>query len=189
MRPRRRSARACCLSVVSSACRLQAVDDLAPQADARVQPRQRLVRPEHLGVLVGRRRFAVAPLLLGDLEQQPFQRVDRLVGALQALLVQRRQLAQPLAALGPRAAAPRVGALVRFSSTLARSSQRSLLAADLLDARQRDLVVGLEAQDLVVQLLGLVRLPEALAQARGVVVQRHGRVDRAELVDGAEIDA
>ena len=132
--------------------------------------------------------LAVAPLLFDDLEQQPLQRVDRLVGALQPLLVQRRELAQALAALGSerqRFAWARSCALLEDVGQILPAL---LLAADLLDARQRDLVVGLEPQDLVVQLLGLVGLPEALAQARDVVVQRHGGVDRAELVDGAEVD-
>ena len=83
-----------------------------------------------------------------------------------------------LAGARARAAAPRSAPLVRFSSTSARSSQRCCVAEDLLDARQRDVVVRLEAQDRAVQLLRLVGLAEALAQARDVVVQRHRRVDR-----------
>ena len=31
-------------------------------------------------------------------------------------------------------------------------------------------------------------MSQTLAQARGVVVQRHGGIDRTELVDGAQVD-
>ena len=145
------------------------------------------MRPQHLEVLFGRRGFAVATLFLGHLEQQPLQRVDRLVGALQAILVQPRQLPQPRAArrsqrqcFGRRARA----LLEHVGQVL----PALLVAEHLLDARQGDLVVGLEPQDLVVLLLGLVLLPEALAQARGVVVQRDRGVDRPKLVDRAQVD-
>ena len=81
---------------------LQAVDDLPPQADARIQPRQRLVCAQHLEGLLGRGHLAVAAFLLGHLDQQALQRVDRLVRALQAVLVEAGQLAQVRPAQRPQ---------------------------------------------------------------------------------------
>ncbi len=81
-----------------------------------------------------------------------------------------------------------LGPVVRFSRTLARSSQRLLIAIDLLDALQRYRVVGTQAKDVLIDLFHPIDLAEALPQPRHVVVKRDGRLDGRELVDAAQID-
>ena len=181
---------------------LQALDDVGPQADPRVQPRQRLERTQlllqqrrhvGLGLLGGRvldqRDFHVraALFLRLGLVDEPLQRVDGLVRLLEASLVQIGQLAELGAPLGPGRQRV-VGRAGPPLEQVAEILPALLTAIDLLHPVEGGDVVGLEAEDRRVELLGLVQLPERVAEARDVVVQRHRRLDRAELVDRAEVD-
>ena len=148
---------------------LQGVDRLGPHAQAGVEPGQGLERvagrANHVAVV------GPALVLLGAVDE-PLVGVDRLVGPLQAVIVEVGQLLHALAAgagRGQRRERAR-GALLEQAGQVVPAL---LLAEQLLEAAHGRAVVGLEQQDRLVALLGALVLLEGLVEAGHVVVEGH----------------